>query len=159
MLRYPAGMASARNVRSARTAMPSDPLAPVVGVWSQLKDCLERQCTALSEEVRDYPTPIARCDEQLTRLIERRSRAFDALNRLVDATPPRTGRSTIRWRSRLHAYLAMPEGAIDDARERELRTRLREMLAEPRRAARQATRRASPSIGSRAGAVRRRSAS
>jgi hypothetical protein len=28
----------------------------------------------LSEEIRNYPTPIARCDEQLTALIEERSR-------------------------------------------------------------------------------------
>ena len=152
-------MALARNVKGAREALPTDPLAPVAAVCSQLKACLERQCAALSGEVRDYPTPIARCDEQLTRLIERRSRAFDALKRLGDGTPPRTGRGTIGWRSRLHAYLAMPDGAIDDAEERELRARLREMLGAPRRTARQPTRRASPSIGSRAGAVRRRSAS
>jgi len=144
-------MALDRNVRSAREAMPAEPVA---ATWLQLKDCLERQCAALSEEVRDYPTPIARCDEQLTRLIERRGRAFDALKRVADAAPPRTGRSTLGWRSRLQAYLAMPDGAVDDAEERGLRARLRELLA-----ARQATRRASPSIGSRGGAVRRRSAS
>ena len=28
----------------------------------------------LSDEIRRYPTPIARCDEQLTELLERRAR-------------------------------------------------------------------------------------
>lgn len=145
-LRYPAAMALARNVKGARAAK-TDRLAPV---WTQLRICLERQCAALSDEVRAYPTPIARCDEQLTRLIERRGRAYDALRRL-DATPP----GAAGWHARMRAYLATPEGMIDDAEERVLRARLREMLG----AARQPTRRASPSIGSRAGAVRRRSAS
>ena len=37
---------------------------------------LERRIAELSEEIRNYPTPIARCDEQLTALIEQRSRLF-----------------------------------------------------------------------------------
>lgn len=136
------------------------PIEPVTQAWSQLKDCLERQCAALSKEVREYPTPIARCDDQLPLLIERRTRAFDALRRLLDGAPPDAGRRAVGWRRRLHAFLAASESAIDDAQERELRARLREALGEPggRENARQATRRASPSIGSRAGAVRRRSA-
>jgi len=34
---------------------------------------LEERIAELSEEIRRYPTPIARCDEQLTALIERRA--------------------------------------------------------------------------------------
>ena len=34
----------------------------------------EQRIAELSEEIRNYPTPIARCDEQLTALIEQRSR-------------------------------------------------------------------------------------
>ena len=33
---------------------------------------LEQRIAELSREIRDYPTPIARCDEQLTALIEQR---------------------------------------------------------------------------------------
>jgi len=33
---------------------------------------------ALSDEIRRYPTPIARCDEQLTELLERRARLLAA---------------------------------------------------------------------------------
>ena len=35
----------------------------------------------LSEEIRNYPTPIARCDEQLTALIDERSRLLSLLNK------------------------------------------------------------------------------
>jgi hypothetical protein len=35
---------------------------------------LEQRIAELSGEIRRYPTPIARCDEQLTALIERRAK-------------------------------------------------------------------------------------
>ena len=34
---------------------------------------LDGLIASLSDEIRRYPTPIARCDEQLTELIERRA--------------------------------------------------------------------------------------
>ena len=40
---------------------------------------LEGRIAALSEEIRHYPTPIARCDEQLPALIEERSALMQAL--------------------------------------------------------------------------------
>ena len=50
---------------------------------SRLRDGYER----LSEEVRAYPSPIARCDDQLPGLIERRSILHGELTR-ADAQPP-----------------------------------------------------------------------
>ena len=41
----------------------------------------------LSEEIRNYPTPIARCDEQLTALIEERSRLLNELQQPSGCTP------------------------------------------------------------------------
>ena len=41
----------------------------------------------LSVEIRNYPTPIARCDEQLTALIEERSRLLNELQKLGGCTP------------------------------------------------------------------------
>jgi len=35
---------------------------------------LDAKIAALSDEIRRYPAPIARCDEQLTELLERRAR-------------------------------------------------------------------------------------
>jgi len=43
---------------------------------------LRARGAALAREVRDYPTPIARCDDQLTGLLERRARVFAAADRL-----------------------------------------------------------------------------
>jgi hypothetical protein len=41
---------------------------------------LRRRIKALSDEIRHYPTPIARCDEQLTALIDERSRLLGLLH-------------------------------------------------------------------------------
>jgi hypothetical protein len=41
---------------------------------------LGKRIAELSEEIRHYPTPIARCDEQLTALIDERSRLLALLN-------------------------------------------------------------------------------
>lgn len=35
---------------------------------------LQRRIDELNREIRHYPTPIARCDEQLTALLDERSR-------------------------------------------------------------------------------------
>ncbi|HTP61503.1 MAG TPA: hypothetical protein VMJ14_05415 [Burkholderiales bacterium] len=45
---------------------------------------------ALSAEIRAYPTPIARCDEQLTALIEERSRLLNELSKPGGCTPDAT---------------------------------------------------------------------
>jgi chorismate mutase len=39
----------------------------------QLKTRIELRIEELSREIRAYPTPIARCDEQLAHLLEERS--------------------------------------------------------------------------------------
>ena len=51
---------------------------------------LTRRIDLLSEEIRNYPTPIARCDVQLTALLDERSR----LLRLLDKNPEPAGGCT-----------------------------------------------------------------
>ena len=48
---------------------------------------LARRIDELSEEIRNYPTPLARCDEQLAALIEERSRLLRELNEPSGCTP------------------------------------------------------------------------
>jgi hypothetical protein len=48
-------------------------------------ELLERRLAELSDEVRNYPTPIARCDEQLPALLEERARVREALEREMHA--------------------------------------------------------------------------
>ena len=51
---------------------------------NETRRSLERQLAELSEEIRHYPTPIARCDEQLADLLERRARVLAALRSRED---------------------------------------------------------------------------
>ena len=48
---------------------------------------IARRIAEISGEIRSYPTPIARCDEQLTALIEERSRLLNELNMPRGCTP------------------------------------------------------------------------
>lgn len=48
---------------------------------------LERRIAELSAEIRNYPGPIARCDEQLTALLEERARLLFELENTVACTP------------------------------------------------------------------------
>jgi len=47
-----------------------------------MKRELEQRLAELSAEIRNYPTPIARCDEQLTALLEERSRILKLLEEI-----------------------------------------------------------------------------
>ena len=49
---------------------------------------IARRIEELSEEIRNYPTPIARCDEQLTALIEERSRLLDEMKKALQEKKP-----------------------------------------------------------------------
>jgi hypothetical protein len=48
---------------------------------------IAKRIEELSAEIRNYPTPIARCDEQLTALIEERSRLLGLLTQGSGCTP------------------------------------------------------------------------
>jgi hypothetical protein len=59
---------------------------------------LERRAARLAAEVRRYPTPIARCDEQLAALLEERARVHRLLRRLeVRSARPRGCAPLARW--------------------------------------------------------------
>jgi hypothetical protein len=47
-----------------------------MSAWLRLK------VQSLSEEIRNYPTPIARCDQQLPALLEERAKLMDELKTL-----------------------------------------------------------------------------
>jgi hypothetical protein len=52
------------------------------------RQLLEQRLAELSEEVRNYPRPIARCDVQLTELLERRAGVLAQLNEAAAESPP-----------------------------------------------------------------------
>jgi chorismate mutase len=49
-----------------------------------LKKQIELRIDELSREIRGYPTPIARCDEQLAQLLEERSLLISKLRTLEE---------------------------------------------------------------------------
>ena len=58
---------------------PADRFAALRGLVRAL---LEGERQRLQEEIRTYPTPIPRCDQQFNHLIARRELLFSALGRL-----------------------------------------------------------------------------
>jgi hypothetical protein len=107
-------------------------LGPLIAAWSELKSYLERRSRELNEEVRNYPTPIARCDEQLTKLIEQRTRAINNLRLVIDAGPAQGGYADQRWLGALQAFIANPQASTDDETEIAIRSRVRQALSGPR---------------------------
>ena len=65
--------------RTIATAARDDSVA---ALCAALGTQLRERATTLAQAVRDYPTPIAACDDQLTDLLERRSRVLEAGNQL-----------------------------------------------------------------------------
>jgi hypothetical protein len=54
----------------------------VQAIWAELKGHLEQRVTQLNEEISRYPTPIARCDDQLGALLEQRAALFGRLKQM-----------------------------------------------------------------------------
>ena len=49
-----------------------------------MRSGIERRIEELSREIREYPTPIARCDVQLAGLLEERALLLSRLDGLVE---------------------------------------------------------------------------
>jgi hypothetical protein len=62
--------------------------ATIAELWLELRRRLEARFRDLNEEIRHYPTPIARCDEQLTKLIEQRDGVRTELGRIEAVGSP-----------------------------------------------------------------------
>ena len=89
--------------------------------WVALREGLEARSRALHDELRTYPTPIARCDEQLTRVIEERDAAFRRLRFATDLEANRAAISRGEWLVRLQQFAASLETEneqVDAARAR-----------------------------------------
>jgi hypothetical protein len=85
---------------------------------------LDARIREINEEVAHYPTPIARCDEQLTKLLEQRARIFRQRNAAADLGPMPSGAATNAWLLRVGDYLTTLEPCADDDIETALRRRI-----------------------------------
>jgi hypothetical protein len=82
--------------------------------WAALRECLETRSREWHDELRAYPTPIARCDEQLTRVIEERDAAFRRLRLASDLQANRAGISRAEWLSRVRQFATGLEASDED---------------------------------------------
>lgn len=109
----------------------ADSVAPqsIADIWTDLRGHLERRSTELNAEIRAYPSPIARCDDQLPKLLEQRARAVRLLKAAIEVDPvPVAGSAELAWLERLRQFLTGADAASDDDVETELRSRLRLVL-------------------------------
>jgi hypothetical protein len=83
--------------------------------WAALQSCLQARSRELYEEVRIYPRPIARCDEQLTRAIEQRDAAFRCLRRAKDLDELRATLAREAWLTAVSDFVANLEPTGDEA--------------------------------------------
>ena len=110
---------------------PAERIGPgaIAEAWSRLRVHLHARCRVLNDEVSRYPTPIARCDEQLTALLEQRSRAARH-RRFADAADEAVRNAPAADRvEALTGFLRKTADATDDASERALRRSLEDALA------------------------------
>lgn len=101
--------------------------------WKALRVRLGERAAELAEEVRRYPGPIARCDEQLPALIAERSRALE-LARLAEALERDRGAlAESDWIARLAqlARLVQPRDEASHALHRDLVEALRDRSTAP----------------------------
>jgi hypothetical protein len=73
-------------------------------VWLALRNRLEVRSRELQQEVRTYPTPIARCDEQLTKVIAERDTAFRQLRLARNLDITRSAVARDEWLARLREF-------------------------------------------------------
>ena len=94
--------------------------------WKSLREHLEARARALAEEVRAYPGPIARCDDQLPWLIAQRTRAVETARLAQDLEREKEALPEREWRTRL-AERAASLG-VDDEEGKRLQRALVEAL-------------------------------
>ncbi len=95
--------------------------------WSELHHYLGHRAQLLVDEVRRYPGPIARCDDQLPKLLEERTRAFELLREAWRLEAERTADAG-QWRADVQSFAARLDG-FDDETLRAMRERLSRELA------------------------------
>jgi hypothetical protein len=70
-----------------------------------LESMLARRTATLMDEVAHYPTPIARCDEQLTKLIEQRTQAVSQLRAVRELSAAAQTTASRDWLARVSSWL------------------------------------------------------
>jgi hypothetical protein len=98
--------------------------AELASMWNEIKLHLEDRRRALAAEIRDYPTPIPRCDAQFNHLYEQQSRLARELDR-IGALAGKTRGDTIELIERFIASAPY----TDDSAEQEFRSRMKKQVS------------------------------
>jgi hypothetical protein len=122
-----------RSYRSAEAIGEGARPDAFVELWAAFREHLATRIREINDEVTHYPRPIARCDVQLSKLLEERARVYQQMNLAAELGPKPPGDGDAHWLQRLDDYLAKlePCGADDDG-EAVLRSRLLRWMAEIR---------------------------
>jgi hypothetical protein len=81
--------------------------------WAALVAALEARKRELGDAVRAYPTPIARCDDQLPKAIALRDAAAGHVRSALEIEGARGDLPGERWRARVREF-ALELAAVDD---------------------------------------------
>jgi len=92
-------------------------MATIDEAWRALRAHLEARAGELADEVRHYPGPIARCDDQLPALIEERARARELARIAAGVEDERGTLDDIAWETRVArtAWMVRPRDAAGAA--------------------------------------------
>lgn len=107
--------------------------ADAVQAWAALRRHLEAKNRAINVEVAHYPTPIARCDVQLSKLLEQRARVYRDLERIAqigEVLP--SNRVNAEWLRGVDNFVANGEPDAEDDAEIALRIELKRAIGDLR---------------------------
>jgi hypothetical protein len=111
---------------SSRAIDRKEDLATLRSLWKEIKDDLHRSRQVIGEEIRNYPTPIPRCDAQFNHLYEQQARLARELDRIAALAEKSLERED--YIELIERFVASAHYA-DDAAERQLRSRLKSELS------------------------------
>jgi len=109
---------------TSRTKTTARDSAELASMWNEINLHLEDRRRALAAEIRDYPTPIPRCDAQFNHLYEQQSRLARELDR-IGALAGKTRGDTIELIERFIASAPY----TDDSAEQEFRSRMKKQVS------------------------------
>jgi hypothetical protein len=114
--------ATARTKTTARNSA-----AKLASLWKEIVLHLEDRRRSLAAEIRNYPTPIPRCDAQFNHLYEQQARLARELDGIVALAEKNLGRED--YIELLGRFVASAP-YTDDTAERSLRSRMKKELSE-----------------------------
>jgi hypothetical protein len=100
-------------------------LATLRSLWKDILDDLDHRKRRIGEEIRNYPTPIPRCDAQFNHLYEQQARLARDLDRIASLGKTPKREDTIE----LIRQFIDSAPYTDDAVERALRSRAKTELS------------------------------